>query len=376
MRILVIGGYGNFGKRLVRSLLAHYDHAIIVAGRTAERARKFAEAATREFNKPVEAVTLDVINDDLPGRFRALEIDIVVNASGPFHRQRDGNDYRVASACLASATHYVDLADHREFVTGFHASLDTEAKKRGLMLVAGASTVPGLTTAVIDYYLPRFSRLESVDYGISPGNRTERGEATVASILSYTGLPFTTLRHGRMQTVYGWQDLRRFDFGGALGRRWMANCNIPDLDLLPTRYPALSDIRFQAGLEVSLLHLGLWSLSLPARIGLVRDWSRWSRWLTRMSEWFRGLGSDAGGMFVRLRGTDRNDRPLGISWQLVALEGTGPNVPTISAELVIRRIARGDLVVGATPCIGLFDLDQFFHIANRWGITREERIHD
>ena len=34
MRILVIGGYGNFGKRLVDSLLAHYDYEIYVAGRS------------------------------------------------------------------------------------------------------------------------------------------------------------------------------------------------------------------------------------------------------------------------------------------------------------------------------------------------------
>lgn len=376
MRILLIGGYGNFGKRLASSLLAYHDHELVIAGRSRQKADTFAQACKHQFNKAVETVELDVLSDSLAETIAGTAADILVNASGPYHLQLGTVHYRVAQACIETGTHYIDLADQREFVSRFAIELNRAALARGVMLVTGASTVPGLSSAVIDHYLPRFQTLESIDYGISPGNRTERGPGTVGSILSYTGKPFLTWRDGEWRKVYGWQNLRRHSFSGVLGRRWMANCNIPDFDLLPAVYPDLRSIRFQAGLEVNLLHFGLWFLALLARARVIDNWSRFTTPLTRASDWFKAWGSDSGGMFMQLSGTGFNGQRLQIDWQLEALRGEGPNVPTIAAELVVDRIAQGKAQFGAMPCMGLFDLDQFFQVANRWGITRTERIHD
>ena len=51
-----------------------------------------------------------------------------------------------------------------------------------------------LTTAVIDHYRPGFRRIESVDYGISAAQQTNRGLATTSAVLSYVGKPFTTMK--------------------------------------------------------------------------------------------------------------------------------------------------------------------------------------
>lgn len=376
MRILLIGGYGNFGKRLATSLLAHHDHELVIAGRSREKAEAFAQFCRDEFIKPVDTLVLDVQADNADGIIADAAVDILVNASGPFHLQLGNRRYRVARACVAAGIHYIDFADHREFVCRFAPELNPAALDKGVMLVTGASTVPGLTSAVIDHYLPRFQTLESIDYGISPGNRSERGAGTVGSILVYTGKPFETWRDCSWQRIYGWQDLRRHRFGGRLGYRWMANCNIPDIELLPAAYPGLRSIRFQAGLELQLLHFGLWLLALLARARLIGNWARYTALLSSASDWFKACGSDAGGMFVQLRGTGLNGQGLKIDWELEALHGLGPNVPTIAAELVIERIARGGIKPGAMPCMGLFDLDQFFRVAERWGITRREQVHD
>lgn len=376
MRILLIGGYGNFGKRLASSLLAYHNHELVIAGRSREKAKAFAQTCSHQFAKSVETAELDVQASKLAETVASIGADILVNASGPFHLQLGSNRYRVARACIETGTHYIDLADHREFVCQFGPALNHTAVHKGVMLVTGASTVPGLTTAIIDHYLPRFQTLESIDYGISPGNRTERGPGTVGSILSYTGKPFLAWRGGEWHQVFGWQDLRRHRFSGVSGRRWMANCNIPDFELLPARYPDLKSIRFQAGLEVSLLHLGIWFLALLTRARLIDNWARYTVALTLASDWFKAWGSDAGGMFMRLSGTGPNGHRLEIDWELEALRALGPNVPTIAAELVIDRITRGKTKPGAMPCIGLFDLDQFFEVARRWGITRTEQIHD
>jgi short-subunit dehydrogenase len=373
MRILVIGGYGNFGKRLVDSLLAHYDYEVYVAGRSQNKAENFIQYALKKYSKKVCFIQLDVLSPNLKERLSSVNPDLVVNASGPFQLQREGNDYCVARACIAAKCHYVDFADDRAFVVNFSAALDAEAKENGVMLVSGASTVPGLSSAVIDEFLPEFTNLEAIKYGISPGNQTERGEATVGSILSYAGKSFNTLTNSRKQVIYGWQNLNRYDFGSPLGKRWMSNCDIPDIDLLPHLYPTIKTVHFQAGLEVTLLHVGLWFLSWFSRVGLIKNLARYTKILTRMSEWFIPLGTDKGGMYVELCGSDQNGRPKRINWQLVAENGVGINVPTIPSELIIKLLAEGKALPGAMPCVGFFSLSEFFDVAQRWGIYQTRR---
>jgi len=383
MKILVIGGYGNFGKHLVKSLLEYTDHKVIIGGRSIDKANNAASELGLEFNKRVGVACIDVLAGDLIGLVLAQSPHLVVNASGPYHFQSSKNtvqkestsvgNYQVARACLTAKCHYIDLADHRDFVVNFSASLNKAAKEQGLVFVTGASTVPALTDAVIQHYLPQFSELTSINYGISPGNRTERGKGTIGSILSYTGKPFYTMKNGKSQFVFGWQDLSRYDFGGPIGKRWMSNCDIPDLSLLPSKYPSLKSVTFQAGLEVSILHLGLWFLSLFSRIGIIKNWSRYTNPLTIMSEWFSSLGSNCGGMYVELAGTDLKEDVKTINWQLVAEDGVGPNVPTISAAIIIQKIAENKLTAGARPCMGLFNLDEFFEVADRWNIYQKEQ---
>ena len=147
----------------------------------------------------------------------------------------------------------------------------------------------------------------------------------------------------------------------------MSDCNIPDLDLLPQRYPNLKSMRFQAGLEIGVMHLGLWVLSWLSRIGVVSNWARYAGWLKTMSDWFMPFGSDRGGMFMRMAGDSRE-----VEWQLIAENGTGPNVPTIAAVVLIKKLASGEpMPTGAMPCIGLFTLDEFFDVAQKLGIHQQ-----
>lgn len=378
MKILVIGGYGNFGHRLVKSLLEHYSHDIVIAGRSIKKAKIAALNLRSEFGKNVASLSIDVFSEDLNHIILSEKPDVVVNASGPFHFQAENtaNNYLLARACLSAKCHYFDFADHREYVSNFTDIFDKQARQLGLVFVSGASTVPALTDAVIQHYLPKFSQLTSINYGISPGNKTERGKGTIASILSYAGKPFDTLKHGRFESIYGWQNLSRYDFGKPIGKRWMSNCDIPDLELLPASIPSLKSVRFQAGLEVSVLHLGLWFLSLFSRIGWVKNWSRYATPLTIISEWFSSLGSDCGGMFVNLEGEGLDHSVKNISWQLVAEDGVGPNIPTIPIEILLQKLSQKKLKFGAKPCLGMFSLKEFFEIADRWNIYQKEDDND
>jgi len=354
--VLVLGGYGNFGARISRALAQEPGLTVMVAGRNEARAVAYARQLQQDGSRAaVRGVALDATRAELVPALQTLGADLVVHTCGPFQ----GQDYRVARACIEARVHYVDLADARDFVTGF-TSLDTDAKAAGVLAVSGASSVPALSGAVVDHLLPEFSALHGIDIGINPGNRTPRGLATVQSILSYCGKPFQQWRDGRWTTVYGWQGLIRRAYPAPMGRRWLGYCDVPDLGLFPRRYPGVREVVFRAGLELSVLHLGIWLLSWLTRAGLVDNWSRHAPVLKRMSEWFEHRGSTCGGMHVALRGLDHTGKPLQRCWHLLADKGDGPQVPCTAAVVMAKKLARGELdQPGAGPCPGFFSLREF-----------------
>ena len=335
-KVLILGGYGNFGKRIARALTAS-GTPVIIAGRDEGRAK--AEAAALPHGLAT-AVAFDV-RDDLRRHLDEVQPVVVVNTCGPFQN----SDYRVAEACIDAAIHYIDLADGRDFVTGI-TTLDARARERGVAVISGASTVPALSSAVIEHLRPQFSQLHALRFGISPGQRAERGLATTQGILSYVGKPLRPFA-GDDAPSYGWQGIHRQRFP-VLGKRWMANCDIPDLDLLPKAY-GLRSIRFSAGLELAPLHLGLWALSWLVRSGLPINLPRHAGWLLTASNLFDPLGSADGGMFVVLSGLDLDGRPRERRWFIVARRGEGPQIPTIPAIILAQKAACGKLsLLGAT----------------------------
>lgn len=359
MRILVLGGYGNFGARISRRIAAQADCTLIVAGR--DRAR--AEAFAANLPATAQAAALDTTDARFAAALAALAPDLVIHAAGPFQAQ----DYRVARAALAAGAHYVDLADGRDFVRGFAAALDAEARAADRIAVTGASSVPGLSAAAIDALRPAFAAIDRIEIGISPGNRSERGLATVRAILGYVGRPYRVWRGGAWCQTHGWSTLKRMRYPAPVGVRWLSDCEVPDLDLFPERYAIRDRLDFRAGLELRSLHFGLWCASALRRIGLVRDWSRHAEPLAWIAERLQGLGSDAGAMHVEVTGRGRDDAPLRQRFSIVASAGSGPEIPCTAAVLLAERLRRGHISArGARPCLDLFTLDEFLAALAPW----------
>ena len=194
-------------------------------------------------------------------------------------------------ACIECGAHYIDLADDRRFVCDI-AELDNKAKDKGVLIVSGASSVPGLSSAVVERYQNQFSSIESINLAIAPGNKAERWLATVEAILSYTGHPLNVFKEGRWQDVYGWMDSKINDFGGFVGKRHLANVDVPDLELFPSRYGVTQQVSFQAGLELPILHKTMVGMAYLSKIGLVKNWAPLSKVIVSTSNVFLPFGSD------------------------------------------------------------------------------------
>jgi saccharopine dehydrogenase-like NADP-dependent oxidoreductase len=350
----VLGGYGHFGGRICRAL-AH-GVTLIAAGRDAAKAAQ----AARALGALHESAALDYTAADLAPRLRALRVDAVIHTGGPFQ----GQSYHVAQACIAAGAHYIDLADGREFVAGI-TTLDAAAHAANVLVVSGASTLPALSAAVIDEHRGHFARLDAIDISIAPGQQTPRGAATLAAVLSYCGKPFTAWEQGRWQTVYGWQDVHRFHYP-AYGSRWLARCDVPDLQLFPARYAGVTRVRFDAGLELAVAQWVFRLLAGMVRAGLIKNASVFARLMQTWGSKFDWLGSDTGGMHVGLSGVDAQGRPARIDWHLVARRGHGPEIPCVPAIVLARKLAVGTLTArGAMPCMGLMSLTEFAEAVNR-----------
>jgi NAD(P)-dependent dehydrogenase (short-subunit alcohol dehydrogenase family) len=350
-RVLIIGGYGNYGGYIARSLAREADILLLIGGRSEEKARAFS--ASLDAVHPAESCALDIVGD-VGEALKRIAPDIVIHTSGPFQVQ----DHRVARACISQGRHYLDLADAREFVATID-SLDAAAKANGVLVVSGASSVPCLTAAVIDAYLPAFERLESVDYGISAAQQTNRGLATASAVLSYVGKPMPMLREGVMTTVYGWEDTHAQHYPG-LGWRLFGNCDIPDLTLFPRRYPTLKWMRFAAGHELKLVHFGTRALGALVRLGLIRSLKDHAEGLMGAASLFNRFGTGSSGFHMILSGADREGKPTRRLFMIIARDGHGAYIPCMPAILLTRRLVKGEVRQrGASPCVDLINLKTY-----------------
>ncbi|MCC7304934.1 MAG: saccharopine dehydrogenase NADP-binding domain-containing protein [Alphaproteobacteria bacterium] len=344
-RVLIIGGYGNFGSFIARRLAQETDIKVIIVGRSGEKAKTLAESLKAEWT------VLDIENN-FEESLRNIKPDIVIHTSGPFQER----GYNVAEACIRNKCHYIDLADGREFVTNI-TKLDGAAKKAGAFVISGASSVPALTSAIIDKYKSEFKTLDTAHYGITTAQKTNRGLATTKAVLSYAGKPFKTMIDGRMQTVYGWQSLHWRKFQG-LGWRTLGNCDVPDLELFPQRYPELKTIRFYAGLELPVIHLPLWLMTWLVRIGLVSNLKNAAPFLLKLSRPFDLFGTDTSGFYMEMSGMDAAGKSKQLNFDLIARSGDGPYIPCMPAILTALMITRGQIHErGAFSCVGFLTLD-------------------
>lgn len=363
-RVLIIGGYGNFGRFIAKTLALETNIRVIVAGRDLDKAKLYA-SELHAINTP-EAVALD-IDDGLIGAFKAIEPDIVIHTSGPFQAQ----SYKVAKACIIQGIHYIDIADGRSFVENI-VSLDEEAKKKNILVISGASSVPCLTSALVDHYKNEFETLESLDYGITTAQKTAKGLATTAAILGYTGKPFKTIVNGRQATIYGWQGLRVRKYS-KLGWKLLSYCDVPDLTLFPRRYPELKTVRFYAGLEIAFVHCSLWMCSWLVRFGLIHNLQRLAPLFLRISHLFDWFGSSNSAFHMVLFGKSKNGVEKSLKFELTANSGDGPYIPCIPAILMTKKLTQQKIKErGAFACMGFISLSEYLNALNSLDITWRE----
>src|SRR6266446_4414648 len=332
---------------------------VVAASRHPDPARR------RLANSDLQHARLDHSARDFPTALKRLAPDLVIHCAGPFQSQ----DYRVALAAMAAGAHYLDLADGRQFVTRFPYYVHSAARAAQRVAISGAGSLPALSSAVIDSLIARLSQVEEIQIAIAPGQRAPLGEATIAAVLGCAGRRFKWRSGGAWRDAWGWQELKRMRFY-ALGARWAAACDVPDLELFPKRYPGLRTMEFRASLEIGAQQFALWLAAMLRRRGVPLPIERWARPLSRIASWMDAFGGDLGGMLVSLAGKRADGSRAWIEWHLTADAQHGPEIPCMAAVLLARKLAQGGVAQpGAFSCMGFLTLPEFETELARWRIT-------
>jgi hypothetical protein len=340
-RIVLLGGYGTFGT-LIAEQLTRSDARVILAGRNARKGLALADSLGVEF-VPCDARNKTSLRDAVAGGH------LVINAAGPFQ----ATDYSIPQTCIECGCHYIDLGDGRAYVAGI-GQLHERAKARGVFVCVGASTTPAITSAAVEELHSDARPLRAIKVALSAGNKNQAGVSTIASILAYVGAPVRVWQDGRWTEEPGWGMGEFIDFPKPVCRRRVQLCDVPDLELFPSRFQART-VLFKAGVELTLFNYALGvlarlrrlcpSLNLPALAGPIVWWSRL----------FKPFGTFHGSFAVWV--TDDTGRESALAF---VAPRNGPRVPSAPAVLLARKLLRGDITVrGAFPCVGFIRLAEF-----------------
>lgn len=365
-RILILGGTGVFGNRLARHLARWDDIALILTARSAPRARDAAAALGAD----VQGIAL-AHGPDLAAQLKDIAPFAVIDCSGPFQRA----DYATARAVLEAGAHLIDLADARDYLSGYRAALDMLARRAGLCALAGASSTPALSSAVVADLTQGWHTVQDIDLAITPGGRSEVGQAVIDAVLSYAGRSVPTWEQGRVTRATGWQAGQAFTLPH-LGHRAVAPVETFDAELLGPRHNVQGHVRFYAGLESRLEQLGLNTISWLRARHLFPDPAFLAPALCSFRRITRRWMSDRGAMMVQISGVDARAQPVTVTWSLLAEQDHGPFVPVMAAAAALHKLLHAPPAPGARLACDALSLDEITAEMGPYALFITTRISD
>jgi hypothetical protein len=267
-RILILGGYGVFGRLLAKELLERTPHTVILAGRS----RRAATAARSQLGNGdrTRAVALDLHDPDsiVP---ELANVDVAVCAAGPFQ----GLSPQLVLRSIGAGVHWLDISDDPRWIASVvhHPEIQHLARERDLVVAPGMSTSPAISSALAELCRKELPSAMSVRTALFVGNRNAKGAGVIASALASCRSPLEDvdlLSYGHRQ---GWRapSADAVVFGAATG------CT--------TRFVVVPEWRLGARLLRGAARLGVRGEG-PARV------------LARLARWSSLFGENQGSIDV------------------------------------------------------------------------------
>jgi hypothetical protein len=339
--VLLLGATGVFGSRLANNLARVPNITIVLASRQMSKALELMQEL--RMNHPhTEFKSVVVDRSTMAGTLAQHKPWLVIDASGPFQ----GLDYAVPEQSLAAGCHFIDLADGRDYLNGFSVALEGQAKSQNLVALAGVSSSPALSSAVIAELTKGWQRVDTIDMAITPDGRGDVGASVLLGVLSYAGRQVPQFRFGALHQVRGWLDGRTIEMPN-LGHRRLASVETIEAEMLSQTFKVHSRVAFYAGLESRMEMMGIRLLARLRKLGWLNDFSFLVKPFVFGRKFTRIFACDKGAMLVRVAGLNADGRWTQSEWSLLAEQGQGLNVPVLPVIAAARMLLENQLPSGA-----------------------------
>lgn len=342
-KIVIIGAMGVFGERLVRHLImSGLEYTLIITSRSQDKADRLAqELAGIGQSSRLVALALDHRNN-LKEVLDHHKPFVVVDCSGPF--QKAGLD--TARTVIEAGCHFIDIADARDYLFEFREGVNALAQRHQVTALCGASSTPTISYCATRSLTEGWTRMDSLDFCITPGGKSEVGLSVIRAMLEYAGTPVTLWRQGRLEKTIAWLRNSSVLVPG-LGKRNVAPVDTVDAELLSSAFSVRSRVSFSAGLESFLEQRGMQVLAALRCLNLLPNLKPLAKILQKFRIVSRITTGNRGGMVVTARGLNDEGDAVQAQWNLLTQNDHGPFVPITPVAAAIKKLISGEIPSGA-----------------------------
>ena len=200
----------------------------------------------------------------------------MVVCAGPF----SGLGSAPARAALQEATHYVDIADDREYIRRLR-QLDGEFRGAGRCAAYGCSSLPGVSSALALSLVEHGAPPERARVTLFIGAANPKGKASVRAMVERLGRPVRTAAGERR----GFGDPQTIPLPLPFGPRTAYTFDGPEHDLFPSLL-GVDAVDVRVGFELPIANAGF---ALLARMG-----ARWGRRTSALLSRVAARGAQSG----------------------------------------------------------------------------------
>lgn len=246
-KIMILGGYGNTGKPLVRLLLQESDAQVVIAGRNVEKAERLAGELTEVYRAGrVQTAHVDASSSEsMQHAFRGMDIVVVASSTTQYAQQ-------VATAALEAGTDYLDI-QYSPAKISILRSMEMKIRQAGRCFITDGGFHPGLPGLLVRYVGQSFEKLEIARVGSvikEDWKKLQVGDETISELLALINdFEMLVYKAGKWRKVslLGTSDYLHMDFGKVFGKQYCFPMMLEEMRLLPEMYPTLTDTGFYVG---------------------------------------------------------------------------------------------------------------------------------
>jgi saccharopine dehydrogenase-like NADP-dependent oxidoreductase len=243
MKVLVLGGGGVVGRRVVEELGRHPEvDAVVVSGRRGTELEHMVHGLSSS-EAPVTAAPVDVTDPEAVAE-RADGADVAVSCAGPFLAR----DSPAARGAIQAGVPYVSLGDD---LSGTRQVLDLgeAARAAGVTVVTGCGFSPGITGLLVALAARETQAVEDVEISVATSLLDARGRATAVHFLSALAQPASMVFDHKLVQQAAASSPRLVFFPEPIGWVETFRCEHPEVVSLLASYPEVRSLQSRIGLE-------------------------------------------------------------------------------------------------------------------------------